>query len=80
MFSNNKATEQVLICKHNEGVSLSSFGYHIKSKRTVFSDVNGQKCLFGMVQLISKENVCHFIAAQHMIYITFAILRNFLTI
>ena len=52
MFSNNKAAEQVKMCKRSgenklvisECFSLTPFGYHIKFKH-VFSDVTEQKCL-----------------------------------
>ena len=49
MFSSNKATEQVNICKLSgeqfQNVLLTSVGYHIKSKRNVFSDGTEHKCL-----------------------------------
>ena len=54
-----------------DGFSLTSFGYHIKTKHDVFSNGKEQKCLrfsqmslFGMLQRISREKVCHFIATQ----------------
>ena len=41
MFSNNKAVEQVKNSQHNREL----FGYHIKSKHVIFSDVTEKKCL-----------------------------------
>ena len=54
----------------SEGVSLTPFGYHIKSKHDVFSDGTEQKCLCfshvfsGFYNCSVKERVCHIIATQ----------------